>query len=185
MNITETMQIMAVLELAYPQFYAKKTNEEKKNAVKLWTEMFADEPGEVVAMAVKALIKTRVSDWPPSIGAINEKIMQITQPKEMTELEAWESVAKAIRNSAYNSGEEFAKLPEVVQRLVGTPAQLREWAVMDSDTINSVVASNFQRSYKARAKHEREYLALPTAVKGFMNALADKMDMQKRLEAGN
>ena len=177
MNLMETAKIMAVLETAYPMFYAKKTQQEREDAIRLWAEMFADEPGELVAMAVKALIKSRVSTFPPGIGEITEKIQQITQPDEMTELEAWSLVAKAVSNSAYNSGDEFRKLPPVVQRLVGAPSQLKEWAIMDSETFNSVVASNFQRSYKVRAKNERDYLALPSSVKTFMASIAEGMKM--------
>jgi hypothetical protein len=168
---------MAVLETAYPMFYAKKTQQEREDAIKLWAEMFADEPGEVVAMATKALIKSRVSTFPPGIGEITEKIQQIMQPDQMTELEAWGLVVKAVSNSTYNSGEEFKKLPPVVQRLVGAPSQLKEWAAMDSETLNSVVASNFQRSYKVRAKNERDYLALPSSVKSFMAGITDGMRM--------
>ena len=177
MNLVETAKLMAVLETAYPMFYAKKTQQEREDAIRLWAEMFADEPGEVVAMAVKALIKSRVSTFPPGIGEITEKIQQITQPDQMTEMEAWNHVVKAVGNSAYNSGEEYQKLPPVVQRLVGSPSQLREWAVMDSETFNSVVASNFQRSYKVRAKNERDYLALPSSVKTFMASIAEGMKM--------
>lgn len=179
MNRTDTLKIMAVLQAAYPQFYAKKSKEELDGIVNLWTEMFADEPYQVVAMATKALIKTRVSTFPPGIGEINEKIMQLTQPEETSDMEAWSMVASAIRNSAYNSQREFEKLPPVVQKIVGSPAQLREWSQMDSETVNSVVASNFQRSYKARAKNEREYAALPSAVKEFMGRLSGGMDMKK------
>lgn len=177
MNLVETAKLMAVLETAYPMFYAKKTQQEREDAIRLWAEMFADEPGEVVAMAVKALIKSRVSTFPPGIGEITEKIQQIMQPEQMTELEAWGLVLKAIGNSNYNSGEEFNKLPPVIQRLVGAPSQLREWAAMDSETLNSVVASNFQRSYKVRAKNERDYLALPSNVKTFMANIAEGMKM--------
>jgi len=176
-NLIETAKLRAVLETAYPMFYAKKTQQEREDAIKLWAEMFADEPGELVAMAVKALIKSRVSTFPPGIGEITEKIQQITQPDQMTEMEAWSLVAKAVSNSAYNSGEEFKKLPPVVQRLVGAPSQLREWAVMDGEVFNSVVASNFQRSYKVRAKNEQDYLALPSSVKAFMASLAEGMKM--------
>lgn len=177
MNIVETAKLMAVLETAYPLFYAKKTQQEREDAIKLWAEMFAEEPAEVVAMAVKALIKSRVSTYPPGIGEITEKIQQIMQPEEMTELEAWGLVLRAVSNSNYNSGEEFQKLPPVLQRLVGAPSQLREWASMDRETLNSVVASNFQRSYKVRAKNEREFLALPSSVKTFMASIAEGMKM--------
>lgn len=183
MNRVETMKIMAVLQAAYPQFYAKKGPEEVEGIVNLWAEMFEEEPYQVVAMAVKALIKTRASTFPPGIGEINEKIMQITQPVETSAMEAWAMVADAVRNSAYSSRQEFEKLPPVVQKLVGSPAQLFEWSQMDSKTLSSVVASNFRESYNARAKHERDYIALPSSVKAYMEALAGKMDM-KSIEEG-
>lgn len=181
MNRPETLKIMAVLQAAYPQFYAKKGNEELDGIVNLWAEMFTDEPYHVVAMATKAMIKTRVSTFPPGIGEINEKIQQLTQPDEISEMEAWALVSRAVRNSAYNSQREFDRLPEVVQRVVGSPAQLREWSQMDSDTVNSVISSNFQRSYRARAKNERDYIALPEQVKAFMKQMSGAMDM-KQLE---
>jgi hypothetical protein len=110
-------------------------------------------------------------------------LVKINQPEEMTEQEAWQCVAVALRNSAYNSSAEFEKLPPVVQRLVGSPNQLREWSQMDSDTVNSVVASNFQRSYRARAKSERDFLALPSSVKSYMAAIADGMKMPELPDA--
>ena len=183
MNRPETLKIMAVLQAAYPQFYAKKSREELDGIVNLWVEMFAEEPYQLVAMATKALIKTRTSTFPPGIGEINEKIMQITQPEDASAMEAWGAVMTAIRNSAYNSQREFDKLPPLVRKIVGSPAQLFEWSQMDSKTINSVVASNFRESYNARAKNEREYIALPPTVKAYMEMLAGKMEM-RQIEGG-
>ena len=64
----------------------------------------------------------------------------------MTAQEAWNLVARAIRNSGYESRKEYDNLPPDIQRLVGSPEQLRDWAMMDSSTVHSVVASNFQRA---------------------------------------
>lgn len=181
MNSAETLKILAVLRAAYPQFYAKMSKAEGEGIVGLWADMFADEPYELVAMATKALIKTRESTFPPNIGEISAKIQQLTRPDEMSELEAWGLVSAALRNSAYGASEEFAKLPPLIQGIVGSPSQLRDWSQMDSTTVESVVASNFQRSYKARSKSSREYEALPASVKEYVALLADKMDV-KQLE---
>ena len=80
----------------------------------------------------------------------------------MTEYEAWNCVRKAIGNGIYEANEEFEKLPLILQRLVGSPNQISDWAKMSSEVINTVVASNFMRSYSARAENEREYLLFPT-----------------------
>lgn len=184
MTRAETVKILSVLRGAYPQFYRGIGKDEAEDTVNLWTSMFADEPYQVVSSAVKALIVSNDSSFPPVIGQVKAKIKKITSPDEMTEGEAWGMVYNSLRNSSYNSVEEFGKLPAMLQRLVGSPNQLREWSQMDVETVQSVVASNFQRSYKVRAAQQREFDALPGDVKAFVAQLAGEMTMGKSLPSG-
>lgn len=183
MTRDETIDLLSVLKAAYPNFYKDMTRKDADHVISLWSEMFKDEPAPLVTLAVKRHIATDTKGFPPHIGAIKSAIVKIQTPDEMTELEAWGLVQKALRNSSYGAQEEFDKLPPVVQRLVGSPNQLREWAMMDTDTISSVVASNFQRSYKARAANEREFLALPADVKNAMEQIAAGIKMPELPEA--
>ena len=175
MTRQETGIIMDILATAYPRFYAGPDAPDPEKAVALWAEMFAEDDVAVVAAAVKALIATDDKGFPPHIGAVKAKVRQITQPTGMTPQEAWNLVAKAIRNSAYDSREEYDKLPKDIQRLVGSPNQLRDWATMDSDTVQSVVASNFQRSFAEREKSDADYRALPGDVKALISGMAERM----------
>lgn len=175
MNREEVLMVMTVLRGAYPQFYRGITAKEAEATVSLWAEMFAEDDVAIVAAAVKALIATDDKGFPPHIGAAKAKVRQITQPSGMTPQEAWNLVAKAIRNSAYESREEYDKLPREVQRLVGSPNQLRDWALMDSDTVHSVVASNFQRSFTARQKADNDFKALPRDVQAMIGTVAERM----------
>jgi hypothetical protein len=177
MTRQETATIMDILAAAYPRFYTGPDAPNPVQTLSLWATMFADDPVEVVAMAVKAFIASDKKGFPPHIGAIKDAIVKLNTPDAMTEQEAWELVRRATSNSNYGAKDEFEKLPPVVRRLVGSPNQLREWAMMDSDTLNSVVASNFQRSYKARAASEREYMALPSDVRNAMDRLSGSMRM--------
>ena len=175
MTYDETLAIMSVLKAAYPAYYRGMNRQDAEAAVSLWAEMFKDEPAQIVGLAVKSLIATDTKGFPPHIGAVKAAIVKLTAPDEMTEIEAWELISKATRNSTYNAQAEFEKLPPVIQRLVGNPMQLKEWAAMDTDTLHSVVASNFQRSYKARAAKEREFLALPSEIRQLSERLAAGM----------
>lgn len=177
MNYEETLAIMGVLKAAYPQYYRDMKRSDAESVVSLWAEMFKDEPVNVVAVAVKAYIASDTKGYPPHIGAIKDAIVKIEAPKSMTEQEAWLLVKNATRNGLYGSAEEFEKLPPICQKLVGSPSQLREWATMDSDTLNSVVASNFQRSYKVMEKREKERLALPSDVRDIMAQLSGGFKM--------
>lgn len=175
MNQTETLKIMAVLRGAYPAFYRDMSRKEAESVVALWAEMFAEDDVAIVAAAVKALIATDDKGFPPHIGAVKAKVRQITQPSGMTPQEAWNLVAKAIRNSAYDSREEYDRLPREIQRLVGSPNQLRDWALMDSETVHSVVASNFQRSFAARQKADNDFKALPRDVQAMIGTVVERM----------
>ena len=177
MTQEETIDLLSVLKAAYPNFYRNMTRKDADQVISLWHEMFKDEPGGLVALAVKRHIATDTKGFPPHIGAIKDAIVKIQQPEEMTEIEAWNMVRNAIRSYSWDAKEQFDKLPPVLQRLVGSPNQLVEWGQMDAETVSSVVASNFQRSYKARAANEREYLALPTEVKQTMAQIAAGMKM--------
>lgn len=177
MDKTGTLQLLATLKAAYPNFYQGQTESNMNVAVNLWAEMFADDDPAIVAAAVKALIATDTKGFPPSIGAVKAKIRQITTPEEMTEQEAWGLVYKALGRSLYNAQEAFDALPRNVQSIVGTASQLRDWAMLDSGTVQSVIASNFQRSYRARAAYDREYAALPSDVKQIADSLAGRLGL--------
>lgn len=173
MNNTETLKILSVLKVAYPNSYKDISKEDTAATAKLWQSMFADQPYELVATAVKMLIAT--SKWIPTISEVNEKIVELTAPPMLGEMEAWELVRRAICNSGYESRREFDRLPDTIRRIVGSPNMLREWAMMDIQTVQSVVQSNFMRSYRARATSEREFQMLPTAARNMLTECAAKL----------
>jgi hypothetical protein len=176
MTREDTIKVLAVLRGAYPAFYRDITKQEAESTIALWMSMFDEEPYELVSAAVKAFISGDSKGFPPAIGQIKERIRQITQPEEMTEQEAWSYVSKALRNSTYGSEEEFAKLPPEVQAVVHDPGQLRQWALAEADEVETVIASNFMRSFRAKQKVTKEYLALPTEVKRLMISAGFRKD---------
>lgn len=106
--------------------------------------MLEEYPAAVVTGAVKALIA--VNKFPPAIAEVIEMIGTLTKPGELGEIEAWGLVKTAIRNSAYHSIEEFEKLPVAIQTTLGSPSVLKEWAMSEDGSVETVVASNFMRS---------------------------------------
>lgn len=179
MTPAETGKIMDILKTAYPRFYVGPNTPDIRKTVGLWAEMFRDDDVAIVAAAVKALIESDEKGFPPHIGAVKDKIRLLTNSGDPTEAEAWALVAEAIRNSAYEAKKEFDKLPPNIRRLVGSPNQLRQWSMMESDTVHSVVASNFQRSYRVIAQREREISKLPPDVKKLITRLSDAKKMKE------
>ena len=99
----------------------------------------------------------------------------ITQPLMMTEMEAWSRVRGAI--SYYHANEAFANLPPMLLKIVGSPNPLREWALMNGEVVNSVIQSNFMRSYKAKVEQEKEHAMLPSSTKQLIAGLAQKYSL--------
>ena len=169
---------MDILTMTYPEFYNRPGSPDMKQTIKIWASMFQDDPLSVVVAAVKALIISDVKGYPPKIGQIKEKIRLLTTQDELSEGEAWSLVANALRNGLYGSKEEFEKLPPDIQRIVGSSNKLREWAMMDTETMQSVVASNFQRDYRVRAKRKAEIEALPSDIKQIVGSLSNQFSLE-------
>lgn len=173
----DVLQIMAILRGAYPQFYRNIGRKEAEDTVNLWLDMFRSENPAIVGAAVKSVIESDEKGFPPTIGQVKAKMRLITSSDELTEADAWHMVAKAIRNGLYGAKEEFEKFPPIVRRIVGSPNMLREWAMMDTDTVHSVVASNFQRSFRVVSDREREIAKLPADVKALVGQISSGMSL--------
>lgn len=183
MTKKETAQILAVLQANYPDYFRDKSDEMREATVNLWHTCFERDPYPVVQAAVMAYIQTSTDRFMPNVGLIREQIRKLTEPEGLSEAEAWGLVKNALRNGLYGYHEEYAKLPPVVQRCLGSENTLREWAMMESDELDSVVASNFQRSYRAISKSEEEWAKLPPGFRDEMKRLSGSIF--GRLEAGD
>lgn len=178
MTRDEVIQIMSVLRGAYPQFYRNIEKREALNTIALWEDMFRDDDPILVGAAVKSIIASDDKGFPPTIGQVKTKMASLVRQDEMTEQEAWNIISKATKNGIYGSKEEFEKLPPVLQKLVGSAEQLRTWAMMDSETLHSVVSSNIQRSYKVVKERQRQLEALPSDVKVLISGMAQKLSIE-------
>lgn len=151
MTREQIQDFLAMIQAAYPNFNPPN----KTAAVNAWKLALEDYEEKTVHMAFKLYMQTNTSGFAPVPGQIIDKIQTMTSPQELNEMEAWSLVSKAIRNSGYNSVEEFAKLPPLVQKAVGLPEQLRTWA-LDENYRESVVMFNFQRAYNAEVMRHKE-----------------------------
>ena len=174
MTVTDCKGILALLQSEYPQSFTRLDDRQMTAKVNLWAELFAEDDPKLVFAAVKSLLVSN-REFAPSVGQIKEKMHSLYSPDTLTEGEAWALVSKACSNGLYGYRAEFDKLPPDVQAAVGRPEQLKEWAMMDADTVQSVIASNFMRSYKAAAHRTKEREMLPENVKTLIAAMTANM----------
>lgn len=144
-----------------------------ENAMRLWYEELKDIPYQLAHLALQKYVCT--NKFAPTIADIREQVAELNKQneEELNETAAWSIAWKAICNSGYHAEEEFAKLPPVIQRTVHSPAQLREWALLeniDGKTI-TVLQSDFQRAFRVEQQRERERSKLSPGVLKLMRQI--------------
>ena len=193
MTVQEAGKILNLLMTAYPHFYQNYTKAERDSLKMFWASLFEQDDVRIVEAAVKSFIQSDEKGFPPVPGQVRAKMRLIVGRNELSAAEAWGMVMDIINPpdenahfQAYARGVNytedcFKKLPPLVQRVVYSPEQLRIWGVMDSRTLNSVVASNFMRNYREIAEKEREFERLPADVKTLVGEMrAGLPDWRKR-----
>lgn len=176
MTRDEIKEMLMVIQAAYPNYKPQ----DKTVAVNIWYMMLKDYEKEVVEAALKIYIASDTSGFAPAIGQLIDKINTVTAPPELNSMTAWGLVSKALRNGYYGAEQEFEKLPPTVKKAVGSSDNLRNWAQSDSKSIETVIQSNFIRTYEAEVRRKTEDAKTPPDVR----ALIDKISNQKLLGSG-
>lgn len=170
MTREETVKIIRIMVDSYPNYKPNNISE----TVDVWNMMLSDYDYNLVAMALKAYILSDTSGFAPSIGQLVAKIQKLTKPQELSEMEAWSLVKKAISNSAYDYVEEFHKLPPIIQKCVGSAYQLKCWA-LDEDFNEQVASSNFARSYRTMVARQEEFVKMPQEIRDVISSVSKNL----------
>lgn len=157
MTRKETVKIIRIMCDCYPNYKPSDLSE----TIDAWDMMLEEYSYSQVSIALKAYVTTDTSGFAPSVGQLINKLHEVQSPQELNEMEAWMLVSKALRNGYYGAVEEFNKLPPLVQKAVGSPDNLRNWALTDSESIENVVQSNFMRTYRTVVNRAKEYQKMP------------------------
>ena len=158
MTVQETKQVIAVIANTYPSFQPK----DFEGTVRAWA--WALEPYDFteVQKGLAAYIRNDTSGYAPTVGQLVGKARE-TLSGELSDGEAWGMVVIALRNGTYGAEREFAKLPEVVQRAVGSPQVITQWAQLEESMLTGAEAS-FKRAYKAETSRAQSKRSLTGTV---------------------
>ena len=176
-------ELLMTIQVYYPNYNPP----DKKITLNAWHIMLAEYPEELVLQALRACIATNTSGFAPDIGQIMSKIHTISQPQELDGMTAWGLVSKALRNGTYGAVEEFNKLPPLVRQAVGMPDNLKNWATSDYQTIETVIQSNFLRTYETVVKRANEINRMPDNIKSLIektNVNSYKAQIEQKFQRG-
>lgn len=165
----EFMQLVAVLRAAYN---SEKFMPDKQSAL-VWYEMLKDIEYPVLMQGCYKLIQS--SPYPPTIADIRASCASLQTVERLTDLEAWALVRKALSNGTYGAEQEFAKLPPLVQKAVGSPANIREMAQADLDSVATVFQSQFLRAYRAETQRAADMAKLSPKIRTLLEGTTQTM----------
>jgi uncharacterized protein YcgL (UPF0745 family) len=166
MTREDTASVLKILKVSYPAFYSKFSKDDMVAVLDLWAEMFADDDVRAVKVALFKLIETH-QGYPPDIAALKAKIRElvVASTGEPTDEELWQMLRRAVSNGYYGAREEFDRLPRVVQRYLGSPSALRDLAVIDEKTLNTVTKGQFLKQIVSLRERQEFADSLPEGVK--------------------
>lgn len=160
MNDIEATQIIAMIETNWQPF--KNTGA----AIKLWASAFAEDPYTLVNTAVMTMIQTDASDFRPNVAKVRRKMHDIVYGERMTETEAWLTVKNSLPEAQESpetlkgARSAWDKLPDDIKKLV-TPKQLLDYNSVETATLDTVIQSNFMRSYREVSDRRYSKESLP------------------------
>lgn len=173
MTRDEVIKLLTLIKASYPVWAKELKQQDASTMIMLWSDLFEEYDFTIMQVSLKSHLLT--SKWPPSVAELVEKYMMLTQPQKMSEGEAWAMVRKAISNGMYGAREEFERLPKDIQIVLREPATLKNWSQVELEEVDTVIASNFMRSYKEVRKRESDYNALPSDIKAMISGITTKM----------
>lgn len=165
-----TLKEFAILADAIKTYYPKDNMLPTKESMALWYDALKDLDYRSANLGLKKYVMS--NKFPPAISDIRECALDFERPKELSEMEAWSLVSRAMKNGYYGSEKEFKKFPAIVQKVVGSPSQIHKWA-MDESFNEAVVSSNFMRVYREELQKEKEMQKLPTDLKNMIASITN------------
>ena len=150
-----TKEQFAILAKAMKAIYPQPSFLPDSDALDLWHYMLKDIPYQILQNGIQLYMQT--GKFPPTVADLREAASRFMPSElDMSDLEAWAMVRKALSNSGYHWKEEYDGLPLVIQKAIGRPENLYEWAMMDGNTVGSVIQSQFLKSYRSVLAREKE-----------------------------
>ena len=174
MTEQETKSILAYLSATWDMARDK----DPRQVLAVWQDIFAADDVHLVQAACKLYVNQ--ATFPPKPADIRAKMKELMVGREQTEMEAWNQVRRAIRGASMENWSRaltengpgkpsavvnFERLPPEIQLVVGGPEQLAEWEKLDGKQLETVIQSNFMRSYRTVIAEKESLAMLPEGMR--------------------
>lgn len=168
MKKSEVANCLIYLDAAYPNAYRRFDRERMEILIAVWFNTFSEYPAELVMAGIQGYISSDTSGFPPSPGQVMKVIQNITRQRDMTGMEAWSLVKKAVNSARDKYEEVFNDLPPLIQKVIGGHHQLLTWGNVREEEFETVIQSNFMRAYEAEKQRQSQIEMIPERIRKMM-----------------
>lgn len=168
MKKSETVDCITYLSAAYPGAYKRFTEQKFETLIAVWYNTFSEYPFATVMVGIQGYISTDTSGFPPAPGQVIKVIQDITRQEETNSMEAWAIVKKAVNSPRDRMEETFKTLPPLIQKVVGGHHQLMAWGNVNEEEFETVIQSNFMRTYETEKRRQKQIDMLPERIRRMM-----------------
>ena len=166
MNGKEVKEMIEFLQAVYPTYYRSLTQEALDKYLVAWTVVFEPFNATDMFAGCRAYISANTTGFPPDPGSIVAYANRVRNPADDgSGIEAWNLVRRAVNSPRDQYQAAFSVLPDTIKKIVGSPATLMAWGNVDESEFDTVIQSNFLRSYEALVKKQNVESRIPDSLK--------------------
>ena len=157
MTRDEVKKIVLIIKKTYPNWQEANMKDDKTFAelLDIWAAIFRDDDYKAIEAGLFNYIQNDTSGFAPAPGQIRSGVRQMAEAYDDTE-DAIAELRRALKNSNYGYREEFAALSPSLQRAVGQAENLRAWAALPTNELESVALSHVRRAYRNIKQQEKQ-----------------------------
>lgn len=177
MTREQVAKVLFYLRAVYPAHFQKYSDNDFYAMVDAWSDTLVNEDYEQIMAGAKAFVVSDRAGFPPTVGQVLGCVQKATNApiEKMTGAEMWDKVFKAAENLDWMTPEkEFNKLPRIAQKIVGSPASLKEIAAMPTTDVMIGERARFIHRFETYMEEEHEYEQIPAKVRDLINEHSPK-----------
>lgn len=180
----EARQLLSIMAVIYPNIQISEATIEP--TIKIYQRIFAKYKYQELENALEIYSTTNMSGFPPQPAHLIDIIESAYESEnKMDDSEVWKIIYNAVCRSSYKAEEDFNNFPPIIQRVVGSPNQLREWGQTSIDIVNGSVKTSVMINYHNIVKEEKVKNRMPNNSLSQIEKLAGKNTEHKFIENEN
>lgn len=176
MNVKETQEVIKLITNIYGPY-----KQDVGGVINAWSLLFVDDEFEDVHTAVLEYANDPEHHFAPLPADVRGILFRHAHGAFPSEDDVWKRIYQAICNSGGDgldrARKQYELLPDPFKRLV-SPSLLHEYAIMDVDTVTSVIRSNMMKSWRQVSEELKKEAVLTPTLRNEIAQLQDRTKNQ-------